>query len=114
MERVPEVLAISFSEAIAGSRLLVVVGPDAGNSAGGVELHDFGGPAVANVVAVIKDNRLHSPEHIDEFEAKMRVGRESASEVVTQCWLALHDASAVVEQGEGDGRDENCIVVVMI
>ena len=44
----------------------------------------------------------------------MRVRRESASEVVAHCGLALYNASAVVEQAERDGRDENGFVVVMI
>ena len=52
--------------------LLVVVGPHSADLAGGVELHDLGGLAVANVVAVVADdNRLDAPEHIDEVEAEI-------------------------------------------
>jgi len=50
---------------------------------------------------------------IGQHEAKIGIGLQAAMEVVAQGGFSPDDAGAVVEQFEGDGGEENHVVVVM-
>jgi len=94
-------------------RLLIVVGEDADNFSGGIELHDLRGFAVANIAAVVGDDGFDTPQDIRQCEAKIGIGVEAELEVIAQGGFSLDDAGAVFEQGKGDGGKENDVVIVM-
>ena len=95
------------------TRLLAVVGKDADHFAGGIELHDLRGFAVANIVAVVGDDGFDTPQDIRQDEAKVGIGFQAELEVVAQGGFSPDDAGAVVEQFESDGREENYLVGVV-
>lgn len=87
---------------------MVVVGPDAGDLAGGVEELDLRCLVAARVVDVVEDDGFEAEECVEEFEAEVGNCLKAACEVGAQLIDAAHVA-VTLQQALGDRGCEDDI-----
>lgn len=84
-----------WSRVEAAPQLLVVVCPHTLNFSRGVQQHYLGGLATANIVDVVDDDRLCTPQRINQIEAEIRIGLNTPEKVISQRSLSSHRAIAI-------------------
>src|ERR1700730_2954705 len=79
----------------AATHLLDVVGPHAANVSRRVQQQYLGSLTAMNIIEVVDDDCLCTPEHIDQIEVEIWIGLNTTEKVFTQGSFSSHCAIAI-------------------